>query len=148
MTQWSESPEVEIWHDQARRTFGLFNDPSWDLGVERSHCVPAVPGQMGSQEFLPTPDPPNHAWGLQAASQRWHRCHLSALFLLATTPNPHRCGSATKTRWGCFPSLFPALGSTTGVQHMPEDSLFSSGTQWGLLRSKVSSPLSCLWSLQ
>lgn len=39
----------------------------------------------------------------------------------------HRCVSATKKRWACFPPFFPALGSTSDVQHMPEDSLFSSG---------------------
>lgn len=42
--------------------------------------------QMVSHKFLPTPESPNPAWGLQAASQRWHRCHLSTLLLLATTP--------------------------------------------------------------
>lgn len=57
---------------------------------EATMCLlcPSKRSQMGSHEFLPAPDPPSPAWGLQAASQRWHRCHLSAFFLLATTPNP------------------------------------------------------------
>lgn len=51
--------------------------------------------QMGSHEFLPTPDPPSPARGLLAASQGWHRCHLSTLCLLATTPNPSQV-------WECY----------------------------------------------
>lgn len=90
---------------------------------------------------------PKPCWGVQAASHRWHRGHLSALLLLTTTPNPSQGWQCYKDQVRLCPAPFPALGSTSDVQHMPEDSLFSSGTQWGLLRSKMNSPRSCLWSL-
>lgn len=120
-----------------------------ELG-EATVCLlcPSKWRQMGSHKFLPIPDPPNPAWGCRQPHRADTDVTCLPCFCWQQLQTPHSCGSATKMRWGWFPPPFPALGSTSDVQHMPEDSLFSSGTQWSLLRSKMNSPRSCPWSLQ
>jgi len=82
IAQWSEPLEAELWHGQARRTFGPFKNTAWDPEVWRSHQVLAVPNRSkarwASTLSPPALDAPDPAQGPQAALWRWHGPQLAS----------------------------------------------------------------------
>lgn len=101
--------------------------------------MPAVPEQMkpNGQPRIPactrSPKPCSGSAGsLTGVAQ------MSPLYLFSAGNNskPLTGVGVLQRDVTLFPISHPALGSTSDVQHMPEDSLFSSRTQWSLFRSK------------